>query len=462
MKDAAALWCKWMAAMGWQVAMLSVVILGVSWLVRNRSPRLRYALWSLVLLKVCLPPSLSFFTGAVNWLPRKQMKVLAEIPYPESLSSPHTRPTRYGAEPMRVEVEWTAEKEGVGRREMGVSALASAAMAGSERRENRGYLKIALFAVWAAGVLALAGVVAVRRRRVAILLREARRVDSPLLRETARLLGLRRVKLLSCEKGISSPATFGLVSPRILMPSNLLTDLSEAELRPVLLHELCHIRRGDLWGNFLQTVLQVVYWFHPFVWLANARLRREREMVVDDGVLLRIGEAPQSYGEALTRVVRSASRFPQMAMGLVGIVERPSALAARLARVSNAAYRPTKRISPVSVLLVIAIGALAIPQARTSPEAKKKPTEDRVELSRTAEDLAEELNSEEGGEVEGEHRAEREEIGDEERDREVEFSQELPDTELIPAEMEELSRDISDLRREMAEIRVLVRRVLGD
>lgn len=338
---------------------------------------------------------------------------------------------------------------------------ASAAVAASEPREHRDYLRTALFAVWAGGAVALAGMVLVRRRRVAILLRQACRVDSPLLKEMAHLVGFRRAELWACERGIGSPATFGLASPRILMPVDLLKDLTDAELKPVLLHELSHIRRGDLWANFLQTLLQILYWFHPFVWLASSRLRREREMVVDDEVLLRTGEASQSYGEALTRVARSASRLPQMAMGLMGIVERPSALAARLARMSHIAYRPTKRISPVSALLVIVVAAMGIPQARTAPKAEEESAEDRVEFS-TEEESPEELVSDEDHDVEAEHGLESEEIWVEETEGEVEFSEELPETELIPAELEDLSREISELRREMAEIRELVRRVLED
>jgi beta-lactamase regulating signal transducer with metallopeptidase domain len=42
--------------------------------------------------------------------------------------------------------------------------------------------------------------------------------------------------------------------------------LATPQLRSVLLHELAHIRRGDLWINLLQTLLQIAYLYHPLLW----------------------------------------------------------------------------------------------------------------------------------------------------------------------------------------------------
>jgi hypothetical protein len=53
----------------------------------------------------------------------------------------------------------------------------------------------------------------------------------------------------------------------------------------VLCHELAHFRRGDSLLLPLICVLRILYWWHPLVWLAIARLRRERESACDDLVL---------------------------------------------------------------------------------------------------------------------------------------------------------------------------------
>ena len=83
-----------------------------------------------------------------------------------------------------------------------------------------------------------------------------------------------------------SPAVCGLFRPVILIPQSLVENFSDEQLRAVLLHELIHLRRRDVWVNFVQALLQIFYWWHPLVWLANARIRRVREEAVDDAVML--------------------------------------------------------------------------------------------------------------------------------------------------------------------------------
>ncbi|KPJ72215.1 MAG: hypothetical protein AMS14_08260, partial [Planctomycetes bacterium DG_20] len=62
-------WLDWMLRMSWQVAVLAGVVLVVALAARRASPRFRYVLWSLVLVKLCLPPALAFVTGVGYWLP---------------------------------------------------------------------------------------------------------------------------------------------------------------------------------------------------------------------------------------------------------------------------------------------------------------------------------------------------------------------------------------------------------
>jgi hypothetical protein len=65
----ARLWWDWTAAMFWQVGLLIVLIACIDRLIRRWAwPQLRYALWSLVLIKLILPPTLSLPSGMVPQL----------------------------------------------------------------------------------------------------------------------------------------------------------------------------------------------------------------------------------------------------------------------------------------------------------------------------------------------------------------------------------------------------------
>ncbi|MBN1998839.1 TonB family protein [candidate division KSB1 bacterium] len=80
---------------------------------------------------------------------------------------------------------------------------------------------------------------------------------------------------------ISSPMSIGLFPQKLYFPSFWLH--LPLECREVLTeHELAHIRRRDGVIQFLQILVQALYFFHPLVWLLNERLYEYREMACDD------------------------------------------------------------------------------------------------------------------------------------------------------------------------------------
>jgi beta-lactamase regulating signal transducer with metallopeptidase domain len=95
-----------------------------------------------------------------------------------------------------------------------------------------------------------------------------------------------------------SPSVCGLFRSVILIPQGLAGKLDLQHLRSILLHELAHIKRGDLWVSFIQTILQIVYIYNPLLWLANAVIRKIREQAVDEMVLAAMGEDAEDYQPA--------------------------------------------------------------------------------------------------------------------------------------------------------------------
>lgn len=62
-------WWSWMVPMTWQLCLLVAAIAILTFLARKASPRVHYLLWCLVLVKLCLPPTVSFYTGLGQFLP---------------------------------------------------------------------------------------------------------------------------------------------------------------------------------------------------------------------------------------------------------------------------------------------------------------------------------------------------------------------------------------------------------
>ena len=81
---------------------------------------------------------------------------------------------------------------------------------------------------------------------------------------------------------VSGPATLGFLKPLILVPVGLLNNLPTDQVEAILLHELAHIRRSDYLVNFVQCLLENLFFFNPgLLWVSNL-IRQERENCCDD------------------------------------------------------------------------------------------------------------------------------------------------------------------------------------
>ena len=96
--------------------------------------------------------------------------------------------------------------------------------------------------------------------------------------------------------GVDTPMTLGLLRPVIVLPP----EVPEADLPLILRHELCHIRRRDLWYKGLMLLANAVHWFNPLVWLLRRQGETDLELTCDDAVAAGLsGGDRRAYGEAL-------------------------------------------------------------------------------------------------------------------------------------------------------------------
>ncbi|HWY22592.1 MAG TPA: M56 family metallopeptidase [Candidatus Acidoferrum sp.] len=114
-----------------------------------------------------------------------------------------------------------------------------------------------------------------------------------------RKLGLNRaVRYCECA-WLQAPAVIGWFRPVVLLPVTALTGLSEEQLQLVIVHELAHIQRLDLFVNVFQVSVETLFFYHPAVWWLNKRIRAEREHCCDDVAVSLCGN-PVEYARALT------------------------------------------------------------------------------------------------------------------------------------------------------------------
>jgi len=213
--------------------------------------------------------------------------------------------------------------------------------------------------LWLAGVVAIllwmvAGRVALHR-----LARRAETMNAPawraILEEERKRAGVKNPVALLSSDAVSTPLTWGIRSPVILMPAESV-DWPDEHRSVVLRHEMAHIARADTLTQMLGAVTCAVYWFHPLAWVAARGVRVEQERACDDRVLSS-GTPAVEYAAHLLEVARSAR-----AMGPQGLVSlamaRPSQLEGRLLAVLNASRRGG-RISSVTKTIALASAAIA-------------------------------------------------------------------------------------------------------
>lgn len=176
-------------------------------------------------------------------------------------------------------------------------------------------------------------------------------------------MGVRcRVDLVCCA-WIQSPAVYGILRPRLLLPLRLQREFSPSELTHVFLHEMAHVRRGDLWLNGLMQVAQLLHWFNPLVWFALERMRHDRELAADALVLAVTGESEaRAYGRTILQVLENWVK-PGICPATVGILEDPGQLADRMRAIAG--YRGTGRSQWWAGLVLLGVSMVALTDRTT-------------------------------------------------------------------------------------------------
>jgi beta-lactamase regulating signal transducer with metallopeptidase domain len=176
------------------------------------------------------------------------------------------------------------------------------------------FLPAALLTLWAMGCFAVLAYWWVRWRQMARMLRRAstpvhgREIE--ILGEAARAAQVRTRVLLKVTNSSSEPGIVGIFRPVLFLPKGLSDRLSDAQLRAIADHELCHVRRKDNLIAAVHMVTQAIFWFHPMVWWIGERMIQERERACDEAVL-RLGNDPEAYAESILSVCKFSLEAPR-------------------------------------------------------------------------------------------------------------------------------------------------------
>ncbi|MFC1558097.1 TonB family protein [candidate division KSB1 bacterium] len=321
-------WIETLWNISWQISILFIIVLFISFLSRKASPVFHYSLWSIILIRAAVPLNLPFsfnkFQQTLDFVPASIPYTIPEFNYAQSTSL------------------LTAEN--------------------------------ILTFVWMLFVVLIAFIIVWRSIKLNHSLKKrsilVEREDIiSLTNQLAGTIGLKKavpVYYMNLDKEYG-PAVAGIFKPGIYLPKWMADKWTAPDIEPVLLHELAHIKRHDLIVNWIQIIVQVVYFFHPLVWAANWKIRKLREDICDDIAIEYINTEKRRYGESILRVIEEMIRQPVWGMGGIGYTENKSSLTRRIKRIMSNTYKINRKITIASEFILLFVAVIGFALASESP-----------------------------------------------------------------------------------------------
>lgn len=174
----------------------------------------------------------------------------------------------------------------------------------------------------------------------------------------------RRVYIVN---GGETPMLMGLVKPTIILPCGY----TVSEKKDILIHELCHLKSGDIYLLWIAMIVLCLNWYNPIVWICFFTFRRDIEVYCDERVLKYV-DSKKDYAALLVKTALKKNSFVAGTTSLQNgekEVER---------RVKHIAYfkKPHYVWTIAIALIAVVIGVLCL----TNPVAKKQEKAESAEI----------------------------------------------------------------------------------
>lgn len=325
-------WLYWDASVRFGLLSL-LMLLALPFLRRWLSPRVLCWAWALLLVRLCLPLALPFSGSIFN---------LSEKLQP----STWTHALRNGV----VDVGWGETILPVFRTQ---DDLVRSTLVGFSWEQ-------ALVTVWAVGFALLLGHLVLNAIRLHRFFGRADRQNEgrlyDIFKDTRRRFGIHANVPLLVSRDVKTPGIAGIFNPRVVIPRFCKDELKDKEIRCVLLHELTHYKRGDLFLHHLLLLICFVHWYNPLAWLVFRQFKISMEQACDQDVVNTVSiTTVRDYGMTLLRVMqrcRGTLVSPAGSLCLLGN-RKSSALKDRIQLIAN----PRRSVPLLAALGVCLFGA---------------------------------------------------------------------------------------------------------
>jgi len=367
-----------------QSSVLIVVLLGLDAILHKRARAvLRYWIWMIILVKLLLPPTLAFPTSPTYWLSDGLRSFVTGKSFPAETSATRSAVTNIPPEPSArsrsngaASSADNADLQPAPVPSAGADRVTAPAMSGS-LLTWQGYVLLA----WVASVVVMMTLLMQRALFVRSLVAqsdEAGEAMTSILQRARRQMQINARIGLRLSQAATSPSVCGIVRPTILIPQSLPGKMALQDFQSILLHELAHIKRGDLWISFIQTIVQILYIYNPLLWVANAAIRKVREQAADEMVLVALGEEADDYPKTLLDISRLTFGSPALSLRFIGVAESKKALHRRIKHMLTRPVPKSARVGALGTIIILVVAAVLLPMARAEKSNKDAPATPQV------------------------------------------------------------------------------------
>ncbi len=151
---------------------------------------------------------------------------------------------------------------------------------------------------------------------------------------------------------VKTPMVIGYLKPMVVVPVGIFTQLPFNQIEAILAHELAHIKRNDFLINIIQSVVELLFFYHPVIYQISKHIREERENCCDDIALSHCSDSSQ-YVKALAQIEGILPVSPRQA---VAFVKQKHNLFNRMKRILNPKTMKTKLSDRIIAGIIIIAG----------------------------------------------------------------------------------------------------------
>ncbi|WP_273320810.1 M56 family metallopeptidase [Vallitalea guaymasensis] len=193
-----------------------------------------------------------------------------------------------------------------------------------------------------------------------------------LLDKCKKSLGIEKNIILVKTKNFSTPSLAGLFHPKILLPEQILDNFSDEKLELMILHELAHFKRKDLFMNWIILFYQLIYWFNPIIWIGFYKMKNDMEIACDALVLKHLeNEQHNTYGKVIIELLEYFNVYSRFVPVCTNILKYKSEVERRIIMIKKYRKKTSYIITIISLSLIAVVAYIFM----STPESSANTTE---------------------------------------------------------------------------------------